>query len=186
MDFATEYGIRCAEPSDISDWLPTLHDETCRYPGAQVIELGVRTGNSTIAFLAATDLVDGFVWSVDVNPARVPDWWHFQNRWQFIHAPDVPKPDGLPAECDVLFIDTSHHYEHTYAELCAYVPLVRPGGTVLLHDTELQVPDGMPAGDPLFPVARALDRFCAEFDLNWQNRTGCNGLGVVRIPEVTA
>lgn len=185
MDFATEYGIRCAEPSDIQDWLPTLHDEACRYPEVRVLELGVRSGNSTAAFLAAADKVDGHVWSVDITPARVPQWWHDRGRWTFVLGADVPPPDGLPAEVDVLFIDTSHHYQHTYDELTWYAGRVRPGGVILLHDTDLYLPDDRIDGELPFPVKRALDRFCDEHAQKWENRPGCNGLGVLRISEAT-
>ncbi len=182
MDYATEYAIRSGEPSDIVDWMPTLHDEVCRYPGAEIIELGVRSGNSTIAFLAAADKVDGHVWSVDLMPAYVPDWWHFTGRWDFIQGNDIPPPENLPDECDILFIDSSHWYNHTYQELSFYVPRVRPGGLVMLHDTELQLPDGLPAGEPMFPVSSALNRYCNETGLFWHNNTGCNGLGKIKIP----
>ena len=52
----------------------------------------------------------------------------------------------------MLFIDTSHAYEHTLAELRKFVPLVAPGGTVLLHDTRLEVPERV-GPQPPFPVA---------------------------------
>jgi predicted O-methyltransferase YrrM len=86
-----------------------------------------------------------------------------------------------PPEIDVLFIDTSHAYWHTLEELRLYVPRVQPGGVVLMHDTELESPDGV-GNRPPFPVAKALNDFCAETGLMWRNRTGCWGLGIIDIP----
>ena len=64
--------------------------------------------------------------------------WANCKRWTFIHGSDMD-PDiyaKLPPEVDVLFIDTSHEYQHTLDELDAYVPRVVKGGVVLLHDTQ--------------------------------------------------
>jgi cephalosporin hydroxylase len=47
----------------------------------------------------------------------------------------VEVPDGeIPASIDLLFIDTSHLYDHTMAELKRYAPRVRPGGWIVFHD----------------------------------------------------
>jgi predicted O-methyltransferase YrrM len=175
-----DYEARCSTWSDIQNWMPTLRDTVRAYPSAAVVELGVRSGNSTSAFLYAVDEVDGHLWSVDVNTPAVPGWWWSYPRWTCRIGDDCNPAIAadLPAEVDVLFIDTSHHYDHTLAELRLYVPRVRPGGTVLMHDTELEAPDGY-IGDP-FPVARALDDYCAEAGLSWENRTGCYGLGVIK------
>lgn len=183
VQLGVDFRARCDTWSDIVDWMPTLHDTVARYPQAQVLELGVRSGNSTAAFLAAVDAVDGHLWSVDINWPSVPDWWRETGRWTLLVGDDVNPaltPD-LPERVDVLFIDTSHHYEHTLAELRAHVGRVKPGGTVLMHDTELEMPDGY-RGEPL-PVARALNDFCAETGLTWTNNTGCYGLGVIRIAD---
>jgi cephalosporin hydroxylase len=85
-----------------------------------------------------------------------------------------------PAEVDVLFIDTSHTYEQTLAELHTYVSRVRAGGVVMCHDTEVEGPAGVGASTP-FPVARALDTFCEETGLTWVNQPGSHGLGVIQV-----
>jgi cephalosporin hydroxylase len=182
VNFADEYAQRCGSWSDIVDHLPHLHDTVCRFPGATVLELGTRAGNSTAAFLAAAEQVGGRVWSIDIARPRIPDWWYDAEFWS-LHVGDDMAPDALafgPAVVDVLFIDTSHGYDHTLAELDAYVPRVRPGGIVLCHDTELEKPEGFESG-PDFPVAKALDDFCDAGGFEWTNRTGCNGLGVLEV-----
>jgi len=183
---AEEYGARASVWSDIQDWLPTLHETVLGYPSATVLELGVRRGNSTAAFLAAVEQVDGHLWSVDVRTPAVPPLFWQSGRWTCRIGDDCDPviADALPAEVDVLFIDTSHHYDHTLAELRLYMPRVKPGGTVLMHDTELEQPEGW-TGEA-FPVARAIDTYCAEARLTWDNRPGCFGLGVLKVPTVAA
>jgi predicted O-methyltransferase YrrM len=182
-DLQSEYRGRLRIDSDIRDHLPFLYDTTCRYPIARVLELGTRWGTSTAAFLAAADLVDGHVWSVDIGPVKAPDWWEATGRWTLTLGDDMHPAvrAAQPEQVDVLFIDTSHAYQHTLDELRIYVPRVASGGTVLLHDTELECPEDRDPDDPPFPVARALDTFCEETGMQWSNRDGCWGLGVIEV-----
>lgn len=41
----------------------------------------------------------------------------------------------LPPSIDLLFIDTSHAYEPTLAEIAAYLPRLSPSGLIVLHDS---------------------------------------------------
>ena len=175
-----EFELRCGLTSDIQQHLPQLREEAA---GAKrIIELGVRSGNSTTAFLAAVEESGGHLWSVDIVQPRVPWWGHSQ--WTVLVGDDLDLEEFLPGDVDVLFIDTSHHYVQTQAELELYVPKVRKGGVVLLHDVELERPDGAPATDPPFPVRVAVDEYCAEHGLEPEYVAGCYGLGVIRIPKV--
>jgi hypothetical protein len=165
-----DYRARCAEDSDIALHLPFLYENA---RGRTVIELGVRSGNSTAAFLAA----GADVWSADTEEPQVPEGWRGNPRWHFLRGNDLD-PDilsRLPAEADIVFIDTAHTYEHTLAELRAYAPRARL--LVLLHDTQWM--NGRDAGTPSGDVARALDDYCAEAGLSWVNRPGSYGLGVI-------
>ena len=118
---------------------------------------------------------------MDIVQPRVPWWGH--NQWSVLVGDDRELADDIPDDIDVLFIDTSHHYWHTFEELGLYVPKVKPGGVVLMHDTELERPDGAPASDPPFPVRRAIEDYCAGVGLEPEFVGGCYGLGVIRIPE---
>lgn len=180
----TEYEARAGQWSDIQQHLPTLHDEVTSRPGARVLELGVRWGTSTACLLAAAEEAGGHVWSVDIAQPTAPDWWAGTGLWTLTVGDDLDPAvlAAQPAEVDVLFLDTSHVYEHTLAELAAYVPRVAPGGVVLCHDTELQTPEAASSGGPPFPVAKALDEYCARAGLAWENRPGCYGLGVIQVP----
>lgn len=180
MKYRDEYQRRCGESSDIADHLPMLYETVCRFPGATVVELGVRGGNSTAALLAGVDEVDGHLWSVDIAWPRTPDWWA-GDRWTFVLNNDIDALPSMPLGIDVLFIDTSHHYSHTLAELYGYTPRMNVGGVVLCHDTELQRPDHCPSDDPDFPVARALDHICEATGRSWTNMPGSYGLGVMEV-----
>ena len=173
-----EYRARLAMWSDIQQHLPQLHTEAST-GDAQIIELGVRAGNSTAAFLAAVEQHGGHVWSVDIDTPPVP--WTGHPQWTFIEGDDLDVADQLPDGVDIVFIDTSHYYVQTLAELEVYVPKVKPGGVVLLHDTELEAPWNFPAGDPGFPVRVAVVEYCAEHGLTPEFVSGCYGLGIIRI-----
>jgi predicted O-methyltransferase YrrM len=180
-----EYVARKSAGSDIQQHLPTLYETVQKYPQVIALELGVRWGTSTAALLAGVDEVDGHLWSVDIAQPTYPQWWHETGRWTLTIGSDTDREvmAAQPAELDVLFIDTVHTYEHTLAELRAWVPRVKPGGVVLMHDTEL---DGalltrLWGPQPAHPVAEALDTYCGETGLTWTNTTGCYGLGTIHI-----
>lgn len=188
MSLAAEYLGRCHVDSDIIAHLPTLYDRAARYPQAQILELGVRSGNSTSALLAAAERVDGHVWSVDIDVPHVPGYWSETGRWTFLRADDLDPAlvELLPAEVDVLFIDTLHTYEHTRAELDLYVPRVKPGGVILMHDTELDGPAHGLHGPHQFPVADAIDDYCRAAGIDWTNHPGCYGLAEIAVPSTVA
>lgn len=149
------------------------------------MELGTRSGNSTSAFLAACELRGrGFVWSFDLEPPDVP-WELTGPHWSFrqLDALGPRAQAAAPDLIDVLFIDLDpHSFEQTRAALDLWAPRVRPGGVVLCHDTEwpeinARCPNAHDSG-----VGQALDDYCREHGLSWENRTGNNGLGVLRVP----
>ena len=179
MNLHSEYEFRCRENSDIVDHLPRLFDLACRYPGCQVIDLGVRHGNSTAAFLAAVEFVDGHVWSVDMHVPQVPTWWQGTGRWTFISGDDLNPAVyvDLP-DVDIVFIDTSHHYEHTAAELDLYRHKARH--LIVCHDTQLEQPDGAPP-EPKFPVRKAICEFVETHGFTWTEYPECWGLGVIEV-----
>lgn len=180
-----DYHDRSLPWSDIQDCLPLLFEISCHFPRVRVLELGVRWGTSTAAFLAAAEQVGGHVWSADVVMTHeVPfERWMASGYWTFICGDDMEMKRHQPDfEVDVLFIDTSHAYDHTLAELRKFVPWVARGGTVLLHDTRLEAPE-MVGPQPPFPVAAALDAFCAETHRTWTDHDAQYGLGEIPRPN---
>lgn len=169
------YRERCSVWSDIVDHLPFIHDFVLGQDAKVIVELGVRSGNSTAAFLAAVERTDGHVWSVDIGRPQVPAEFEQSGRWTFILGDDLTVERSLPDDIDVLFIDSSHLYEHTLNELRLYGPSSK---RILLHDTELEHPDGAP-DCPAFPVKKAVEEWCEEMGRQWHNFPHCYGLGVV-------
>jgi predicted O-methyltransferase YrrM len=177
-----EYEHRLSFWSDIGGHMPFLRQTAESYAEPVIIELGVRSGQSMSAFLAGIQGNGGRLWSVDCDPPQVPAHWHDLPEWRFLQADDVGAQarEWLPQACDLLFIDTSHEFRHTVTELFLHVPRVKPGGIVLLHDTEW-APDGdEQMAEPGGPVAEALDVYCAGTGLSWVNRAGSYGMGVLK------
>lgn len=184
LSYAQEYERRLHGPwTDIQDHLEFLYDTVRAYESPDVVELGVRSGESTSAFLAALeDIASGHLDSVDINPPQVPQHWFENPQWTFHQGNDLDLQAVLPPEFDVLFIDTSHTYEQTLAELRAFVPRVAPGGIVLMHDTQW-LPPAISLTAPGGPVTEALDDWSVETGINWENRLsapGWYGLGVIK------
>jgi cephalosporin hydroxylase len=109
----------------------------------------------------------------------VPSWpieFYGRDFGTLIIGDDLKVADQLPDQIDVLFIDTSHHYQHTLDELRLYGPRAT---SILLHDTELEHPYMAPATDPPFPVKVAMIEWCLETGRSFTNRENCNGLGII-------
>jgi predicted O-methyltransferase YrrM len=170
----------CATPSDINEHLATFVAMACMRDSRsrRIIELGVREGASTIAWLHAAEGL-GHVWSVDVNfpsdasPLRSVD----RSSWTFVLGRDDDPHvlAALPAECDVVFIDTSHTLEQTERELRLYAPRVVRGGFIFLHDTLEN------NADSNSPVRTAIERFCARAGLKWTEHRYNYGLGIIEV-----
>jgi predicted O-methyltransferase YrrM len=180
------YLDRLSRWSDIQEYLPFLHEQARSRPGCRVLELGARRGNSTLAFLAGCAESGGHVTSCDIDDVRrFPDGigpFGASPRWTFTRGDDMDQTvqSLLPAQVDVLFLDTSHEYEHTLAELRVYVPRVVPGGVALFHDTNVMGWPGYRWDRDISPVHAALDEYCAEAGSAWENLPGIYGLGVIR------
>lgn len=203
QDLETEYKQRLAVWSDMTEQMPLLRQAARSYDKPVIAELGTRGGESTCALLAGASASGGHVYSVDNGPVDVPAWWVNTGMWSFLNDDDMgPMADQfVPGELDVLFIDTSHRYQHTLDELKRYAPRVRPGGVILMHDVELSIGQMITYGEPganqdtglpEFPVAAALDVYCDQAGLTWERQVdrpdpfpdrAFYGLGTIRVPE---
>ena len=182
MSIATEFEYRCSVDSDIVGHLPYLFERASR--AQTILELGVRSGNSTAAFLAGIEAGDGHLTSVDILAPQVPAEWFEHHRWTFILGSDLDEfvEAGTPDEVDLLFIDTTHTFRQTQAELDLYGGRVRSGGVILLHDVDLeQAPLSDDPEDRGYPVRRAANEWCRRKFLNYDERPGSYGLGVIEV-----
>jgi predicted O-methyltransferase YrrM len=144
---ATNLQAWAAEQVDMAPHIATL---TRLARGAQVIvELGVRGGVSTWAMLDGLPST-GTLYSVDIVDCVVPPRVSADPRWTFIVGDDMdPAVQAqLPAAADLVFIDTSHEYEHTVAEL-AWALTLTPA-RIVMHDYVMA------------DVLRAGTEFCAR------------------------
>lgn len=179
MTLAEEYDRVCREPSDIYRHLPRFYEMVQELKAQHVIELGTRTGVSTVAWLHALAQTGGRLTSVDLDPR--PSVIGDHPHWTFIQGDDTdPAVISALDPADIVFIDTSHHYEHTRFELNTYRWLVKAGGLMVLHDTELPHPEGAPLR-PRFPVKTAVAEFAKDNGLEWVNHSDCWGLAVIKV-----
>jgi len=114
-----------------------------------IVEWGVRGGVSTWALLDGLPEA-GRLYSVDIIDCVVPPRVSGDPRWTFVVGADLEPAvrDQLPRHADLVFIDTSHTYEQTCAELSEaldYTP-----ARIVLHDVNQE------------QVRRAVDEFCAR------------------------
>jgi predicted O-methyltransferase YrrM len=114
-----------------------------------IVEWGVRGGVSTWAILDAMP-PDAHLWSVDIIDCVVPRRVSEDPRWTFIVGDDLDPAiqAQFPDKADMVFIDTSHTYEQTVAEL-AYALTLGPA-RIVMHDYVMP------------PVGQAADEFCAR------------------------
>lgn len=177
-DLEQRYTDACDTPSDIYLHLPKFVDMVDEMGATTVVELGTRSGVSTVAWLYALERF-GTLTSVDIDPA--PDIGTYPH-WQFVQGDDCSLEvfDQIPDNVDIVFIDTSHDHTHTLRELNLYRWKVRPGGRIVLHDTELAHPENVTG--PAFPVKKAVVEFCAENGFEWHNDPECFGLGTIFLP----
>jgi len=163
------------------------HLEFLRSVGTgSVLEIGVRDGVSTAAFLLSNA---EHVYSVDINPA-CGELFKGNPKWTFIHNDSKNAASvkaQLPDKLDVLFVDGDHTYEGLTSDLRNYFMLVKEGGLILAHDVAQQVPVRPEHwGDWPGPyTSKAWNDFLAKTGL-WRTATilpGKFGMGVAQLGE---
>jgi predicted O-methyltransferase YrrM len=160
------------QPTDIHEHLQTLHMLTVELNLRNILELGTRTGESTVALLLAAKELDGKMTSVDIDPCNEAKYkvrkLGLDPYWSFIQEDDLKL--NWEGQIDHLFIDTSHTYEHTMAEFKKFEPFVRKGGLITLHDI---------ISHP--PVLAAINDFISKRnDVRFYKFFHNNGLGIIR------
>lgn len=130
--------------SDISDHLPRIFAATLRHDPSLIVELGVRGGASTFVFERVAGLTGSHLVSVDLDDCTGSSSF---SDWHFIQGDDIAIAKRFPEWCrergidpriDVLFIDTSHVYEHTVEEIDHWFPCLSERALVIFHDTNMR------------------------------------------------
>lgn len=131
-------------PSDISDHMLSMFYEAMEIKPRLIVELGTRSGHSTFVLERVAALCGSGLVSVDLNDCSLASKYA---GWRFVRSDDISfaqkfpdwcRQQGLTPEIDLLFIDTSHEYDHTQAEIRAWFPFLSPRAKVMFHDTNLR------------------------------------------------
>jgi cephalosporin hydroxylase len=129
--------------TDISDHLAMLFTESLNIESKLIVELGVGDGESTFVLERVANLWGAKLVSVDIDDrAEVSS---FKDRI-FVQSDDISFAAEFPDWCsrrgfepviDILFVDTSHLYDHTVAEIRAWFPYLASRCKVFFHDTNM-------------------------------------------------
>ncbi len=169
----------CSKSSDIAGHLRYIYDLAIAEKAQRLVEVGVWTGQSTMALLLAAKATGGRLISVDVKD--YPDtraqietlglspWWIFRI------ADSLEYERNWYSEEDLILIDSCHAAGHTEAEFIAYGAHVKPGGVMLCHDvTAPEWAANLSAAASALKTAQPGRWRTEEFF------THCNGLAVLR------
>lgn len=176
-------------PGDSDRHAATLFAIALASKGKTYLELGVRSGRSSLPILLAAAKNGGKLWSVDINqtefvcPPELISSWNFQksDALEFLSNWDPT------LKIDFIYIDDWHSYEHVKAELDFVDKLVGPSSIILLHDLmwgnhdpfyhcDLTLKSGQWAnGGPYRAVSELNSQFWEWATLPWNN-----GLTILR------
>lgn len=147
-----------------------------------ILEIGVRDGESTRAFLSGLEKNKGHLYSVDINDcSQVAK----NGRWSFLQA-DSRNHEAIlnfvPETIDVLFIDGDHSQAGYKDDLKTYSALVRAGGLIISHDIDTSHGGTIENGYADGPSDKIRDEYFAFIERNnyiHYELPGLAGLGVI-------
>jgi hypothetical protein len=169
--------------------LMTLFSIALSSKAKNIIELGVRGGDTTSPLLLAAHLNEGTLHSVDIEKTNfIPDKTLIKN-WKFYQQDTIKFLENwkVSTNIDLIYIDDWHAYNHVKKELNILDILVSPSTIILIHDlmygntcpfyhTDLTLKEGQWAeGGPYRAVAELNPQFWEFSTLPWNN-----GLTILR------
>ena len=100
----------------------------------QILEFGVRHGQSTKLFLDICEKKNGFLYSVDIDNYENK---FLSNKWKFIHGRDdnyelVEK--FIPKKLDAIYLDSFHNANHVEKVFYHYYPMIKQNGYFIIDD----------------------------------------------------
>jgi predicted O-methyltransferase YrrM len=149
------------------------------------MEIGVREGMSTAAFLSGIESSYGHLYSVDIVPCG--HLFEGHPNWTFIQADSKDYQTvikQIPFELDLLLIDGDHSRVGVEHDI-EYLRQLRPGGMAMFHDIS---PEPNSTNDPTWPgddVKLVYDRLCVKLgEMGWTHEEipGRYGMGVLKRP----
>jgi cephalosporin hydroxylase len=135
---------RSKNQTDICDHLETIFLECLNMQPKLIVELGVGDGESTFVLERVAKLWDADLISVDIADCKKVSSYH---RRLFVHQDDITfareyeqycEVNNIAPPIDILFIDTSHLYDHTVQEIKSWFPFLAPHCKVIFHDTNMK------------------------------------------------
>lgn len=127
--------------TDISSHLPSIFVYCILQKADIIVEAGVRDGESTIAFAKTLNFHDALLIGLDIENGPSKVYSKIKNSF-FICMNDLDfpqyyqsNPDLKNHALDIIFIDTSHYYDQTLAEIEKFVPVLAANGFLLFHDS---------------------------------------------------
>lgn len=135
-----------ARRTNISDHLATIFHESVMATPRLIVELGIGEGESHFVFERVARHCDAQLVSVDISDCSQACTGgsschvvQFEDVEFAARFPQWCRERSLPSSSvDVLFIDTSHFYQHTFQELRVWLPLLSSHCKVIFHDTNLR------------------------------------------------
>lgn len=153
--------------SDISDHLGSIFFFALDAKPKLMVELGTRGGESTRVLLAVASITKSTLLSIDIDDCSQLDL-PFREHWHFVKADDVEfgkagfgewcLSRSIEPKIDVLFLDTSHEYEHTKDEIEIWSTYLSNKGIILFHDTNMKT--------------GTYGRMDGSVDFGWNNERG--------------
>lgn len=131
--------------TDISDYLGTIFSEAASSHPRLIVEIGVRGGESRFVFERVARVSGSVLVSVDIEDCS--SVCTDASLWHFVNSDDIKfgqafrhwcTQQGIEPTIDVLFIDSSHLYEHTVQEIAVWFPYLSANCKVIFHDTNLR------------------------------------------------
>ena len=135
---------RSARETDICDHLETIFLECLNMQPRLIVELGVGDGESTFVLERVARLWKAKLISVDIADCKKVSSYRqriFVQRddIEFAHQfSDFCKVNNMDHRIDILFIDTSHLYDHTFQEIRCWFPFLASRSKVIFHDTNMK------------------------------------------------
>tara|TARA_B100000900_G_C20463010_1_gene668101 strand:- start:116 stop:760 length:645 start_codon:yes stop_codon:yes gene_type:complete len=121
--------------NSVKDKLDIIKENILDIQKINILELGVRKGNSTKMFLDVCERNDGYLTSIDIEDcSKVVN----NKRWNFIHSSDsnfdyVNKFINN-SKFDVLYIDSLHEPNHIRKVFYHYFNFLKLNGIIFLDD----------------------------------------------------
>jgi len=101
-----------------------------------ILELGVRNGDTSLPLLIAANINGGTLHSVDINTTTFTPPSDLKNSWKFYQSDAIEFLNNWDRNIDVglVYIDDWHSYEHVKQELELLDSIVSPQTVIILHD----------------------------------------------------